>query len=867
MLILDNIQVPVNKTRETYSSVISAWKNALVQMEGLISGVSQEAHQGDIILGLSAWHLFPDLEVVAPCPTSVRQRDTIFKHGGVLTIGLFTSNLDSGGIHWSLPLAHLRYYGAPVVSSRTVDGNVQSRISANELLLATFGCVLQGWGEIGSNTFQAASWFNHVFTLLEKSSLAGGRSARILLWEGLVTWFSLLLKAARQYVESHGNDRKTANKLILLGRKHGKLFLGRPAEPLFGLLGNNQAYDYEVDQSAFWGVESLRPKSNFGNDFSASSMVLAKFSLRGRYVSLIIADDDKIHFLRKVAQDIATEMKLGPTQIFIRYKRRYVKWSKHVYEYTTALPWSRSTSKRKLDRSEHEILGHRRWLYNGGDLTGLPYGSRNLQESSHPFHVDSPHSQSSSLGQSSSSHQSENDWTQNNTIYHVFNAEQTKIIRQEFENRKRFHSSLGEDTFEREGELIEEDNAMRLGISWNRMGCKDESPVLIPHRYKLLYGDEDSAGLFVIEGMGKMLGLVRPADKEAADFYGLFEAGKIDATAISNQLLQTLHGADAAVDPHFKALKAVSTAAAMYQNFSNTSVDVRILQQPLWKAAWVKDCHDPAVWSASEENYIPSSLQPYTLDRTRAFSCIAMFESGTYDIDPDLLENVIAMSSSDSIYIGKSLLHDPHDVSSPGEIRRVLGNIGKPGIAFLVPPVDPMIQEVNMADWARIDRDEFNGDMRDCFEKTSLHLSFTGANTPVNVGFSGEQDTDIYMLETLISVRDGGEWIADLDVFNTIHSAKLQRMELCQDQSHNSMTATKNLTAIDNWFGLIDSPEVPLSIVRAHKNWQARLAATSISVFLGYETLVLCDPPCWYCINSQAKAMSWGRFQKMIMIG
>ena len=195
------------------------------------------------------------------------------------------------------------------------------------------------------------------------------------------------------------------------------------------------------------------------------------------------------------------------------------------------------------------------------------------------------------------------------------------------------------------------------------------------------------------------------------------------------------------MDPHLKALKAVSTAAAMYRNFPNTSVDVRILQNPIWDTAWVKKCYDEP--PGGDLNGLPFSLQPYHLERATAFACIAMFESGIYDIDPSLLENVFAMSSSDSIYIGSALLLDPQEPAYPGDIRRVLGNIGKPGMAFLVPPVDPMIRNVEMSDWPHIDQDEFDGDMRDCFESASLHLSFTGANTPINLGYSGGQDVDV----------------------------------------------------------------------------------------------------------------------------
>lgn len=139
-------------------------------------------------------------------------------------------------------------------------------------------------------------------------------------------------------------------------------------------------------------------------------------------------------------------------------------------------------------------------------------------------------------------------------------------------------------------------------------------------------------------------------------------------------------------------------------------------------------------------------------------------------------------------------------------------------------------------------------------------------NTPVSLGFSGGQDVDVYLLETLISLRDGGDRIADLNIFNTIGNVKLQKMSDCQDHYHDSVAAAQNVTEIDNWFGLIDAPETPLSIVRAHKNWQARLAATALSIALGYETVVLSDLP-MLVLFCKDKEMAWGRFQKVIIIG
>lgn len=152
-LIVDNVQGSVNKISDTYESVITAWKNSLTQMDGLIEGIPQQAMNGEILLALSAWHLFPDLVVVNPRTTQVYQNDHIFTSGGVLTIGLEKPDPDPyrNGVYWSLPLARLRYYGAPVVSSCSINSSERSRLSFNELLQAYLGCFLQGWGEAGSD--------------------------------------------------------------------------------------------------------------------------------------------------------------------------------------------------------------------------------------------------------------------------------------------------------------------------------------------------------------------------------------------------------------------------------------------------------------------------------------------------------------------------------------------------------------------------------------------------------------------------------------------------------------------------------------------------------------------------------------------
>lgn len=126
------------------------------------------------------------------------------------------------------------------------------------------------------------------------------------------------------------------------------------------------------------------------------------------------------------------------------------------------------------------------------------------------------------------------------------------------------------------------------------------------------------------------------------------------------------------------------------------------------------------------------------------------------------------MSSGNSLYIACGLLCDPSDESSFGGIRRIPGNIGRPGLAYLVPPVDPLMKTVTIEDWRQLSHDAFDGRLQNCFESTSLHLSFTGASSPINYGFSGGQDADVYILETLISIHEGALWIADLNPMKSV---------------------------------------------------------------------------------------------------
>ena len=267
----------------------------------------------------------------------------------------------------------------------------------------------------------------------------------------------------------------------------------------------------------------------------------------------------------------------------------------------------------------------------------------------------------------------------------------------------------------------------------------------------------------------------------------------------------------------------------------------------------------------------PEALQPYILDQARSFTCITQFDSGHYDTDPEQLRDIMAMSSGNSLYIGSGLLRDSSDASDFGGIRRIPGNIGRPGLAYLVPPVDPLMKAVSIEDWRELSHDLFDGRLQNCFGSTSLHLSFTGASSPINVGFSGGQDADVYILETLISIHDGARWIADLNpmksVLGNASGMMFSLMLPCTNGFDMATTPVSQIISIDNWLQLIEPPEERLALVRDHNNWQARLAATALSVQKGFLTVVLPEKVCWQCFDSLVKFHLKGTTKKIIVIG
>ncbi|KAI1088930.1 hypothetical protein F5B19DRAFT_485614 [Rostrohypoxylon terebratum] len=300
----------------------------------------------------------------------------------------------------------------------------------------------------------------------------------------------------------------------------------------------------------------------------------------------------------------------------------------------------------------------------------------------------------------------------------------------------------------------------------------------------------------------------------------------------------------------------------LFRSMPDATVDVRAVQLDLSTALWCK----PKIPSFNLDLPRMFGIQPFgadaassnsgieNIDTATCFACIAMMETGSYNLSPDELQGVFAIGVADSLYIASTLVQDPS--SKPiSPIKRFTGNIGKSGMAFMVPPEAPEIKSYNTIDqWYQYEHKEFDGTMEDCFEGTSLHLSFSEASQAINVGFSGGQDVEAYFLETLVSVHERGTWIAELDILKAFKSCPdILRRRLKGDlvtacACDTASARGPRIISIDNFAEML-MPPMKAGIVRARGNWQARLAAVSICLAKGYIVVLKPEEMCWSCFS------------------
>ncbi|KAK2761255.1 hypothetical protein FQN54_001777 [Arachnomyces sp. PD_36] len=256
-----------------------------------------------------------------------------------------------------------------------------------------------------------------------------------------------------------------------------------------------------------------------------------------------------------------------------------------------------------------------------------------------------------------------------------------------------------------------------------------------------------------------------------------------------------------------KSFYALYYASLIYNGLDGATISLQIISKRLGNANWVKGI-----------SRLPT--------RDHAFACITYLDSGTVDLLPEDMEFALAVCIQNSIFVAAVVISDPLETIKAYDIRRLVGNIGKPGICVLVAPQNPQIRRLQ-DDYSVVNHAPYDYKREDNFKDTSLHLSFTDWSMPLDTGGIRTIDKEVNIIESIITIRDRGVFVADLDILSIQHG---NLVNLSTDQkcpgSHDD-NEEYDYTSIDNWEELLDAP-VSVGIFRAHGNWVARLAAASI---------------------------------------
>jgi hypothetical protein len=244
------------------------------------------------------------------------------------------------------------------------------------------------------------------------------------------------------------------------------------------------------------------------------------------------------------------------------------------------------------------------------------------------------------------------------------------------------------------------------------------------------------------------------------------------------------------------------------------------------------------------------------LTRTQAFACVAMFEIGKSNLYPESLKTVMAMSSGDSLYIANAFLCDPTEKPQEYDLSRVTGNIGRAGLAMLISPTTLNYRTKALESWSVINHNNFDGQVSNRFNGTFMHLSFTGY--PISLGAAddhGLQDTEAFLIVSVVSVYHYGNWIGDVDILGALAPEKFDR-SLSEENGttchhakiHQAFVNSAGLTSVE----LIEGPDY-LAVARACGDWTARLALSCLAIQCEYGVSVLPRSFCWSCVLKRVK--------------
>ena len=792
----------------------------MVAMENFLCGRPQMIADGSIFLAFSAWHLFPDLIVLGNEPIKIDFKDKLVPSTGVGTVGVQSQTSKEGeGIQWSLALSHLQYYGDPIAVQSNQD---YSRLTFTQLRLVTFGSLLGAWRISSRDFLLVAEWFQLLWVRMHLSS--EDAEARLSHKFG---WLYQLVKAASHLLGSKGQTYQ--QNIMLL--KHGS----RRARAFFS--------DHQFYPSPFFGL--CNPLSIAG--------LREEFDI-----------DCGISYLRAIAEKLG--LKSSETIICSAHSAQYRSSPLAInnFELATAAPHIRASEPLGKETQLVHRKAHARWFCSKPER---------ILSSSLTIDARSPDAPA------------KEGVFANENVQDEGRIIETRVARLSQQGEICYRSNhgpnfVGENNFldwpippsiylrDNTEELNDECHSTTNGAAVCHCIEADPNATSSPLSFDAVIGDW-RLGLFLRRSSGSahhLLGFyqkqarcdIEKSDRAATAIQN-FKDTKMTAERLQDYMCSIMITSNDQSTPamareaartitpgiflishahrlqpdYCESLYAIDTASKIYRHLAGATISLKLVGRPLHSSAWFQNLLKRL---DSGSSTIPQTcntqaplLTPQRIplpDRLESFACIAMFDTGTINLDPQDFEHTFALCSEDSIYVPEVVLSDPSVLVPDHQIRHIVGNIGRPGISLLVAPYEPRIRSLSDS-YNLVIHEAYDFKRENNFKETSLHLSFTDWTFPLETGGLRTIDHDVLVVESVVSVWDRGQWVADIDILSVDFKNMLRFQSTMSCKTSHEQASEYDYTSIDSWEELLDEPR-GVGIFRANGNWAARLAAVSI---------------------------------------
>ncbi|KAJ2900521.1 hypothetical protein MKZ38_002426 [Zalerion maritima] len=806
-LIVNNLSLPVCSGGTTYEQVTNTWIRSMETVEKLLKGQPHEAYDRLLLDAISSWHLYPDLLVLQDRATRVHFHDEKFSASATLTLGTEYRRqgnwtADDGLTRWSLALSHQKYYGGPVVAKS--DANL-SRVTIQELWIVALGTMFRMWKIRLSEFDHALQWFCHLSPITEPTSHCGIR----------LSWLRRFCEAAKQVLQSDDGEEKRAKDLLRHGWRRDSNFLGDLSwsTPFFGLRIPSVASALSQAKPIECGMQYLRAEMNLANVNPYSAFIHVTVRMN--------SEDDAGYNYNEIATiaPVATDDKYHPPQ--------HIRWIWIERKARNNLRDIVSEGWGELHHrcSQVEAMGEKCFIRPS--CNDVPKGDAGLKFSLRTSVVN-PFDQE---------------------VGPTF--ERSPHTPQKYADSRSQGFAIWQST---------EANIPSPGLE-QPMPWDDSSEWL---KNKSYYGNIQKYLLTVYIGRLSFQNTL----KRRAPWEHHIVQREAENLELINSADDTQYLIIAAqpVMPHelTSSLEILDLASLLYSKIPSATISLKVMNIKLLDSKWIPQCLERALrpeFQVSQQHR--PELRPHrplvaeawaNMGRAETFGCIAMFESGKFNLDQDTLQEVIALCSEDSIFVSGVLLSDPAKISSENNIQHIVGNVGHIGMVLMVSPEAPRIRPL-ADEVGQVSHAQYDGARDDHFGGTSLHLSFTEWKVPLDWNSTGQIDNEIFLLESVVTVRDRGEFVADLDVLD------LERNEFdvadfqCSCGPGSTLLGSRasefsDFISLDSWDELLDPPSEGAGIFRSHGNWVARLACASILAQKGLSSaMVVIDGRhlCWKC--------------------